>query len=117
MKTVVKLTSQSVAGEIEKVLDTYAYNPYQQAFAIPNLRQELLDYVVRRIPSIDSNYVVEKGCSINYKFPRNPLEVELHLQNLIDRGIHSIVQEKSNWISRCLHDTVAPSCEPSHWFG
>jgi hypothetical protein len=116
MKTVVKLTSQSVAGEIEKVLDTYAYNPYQQAFAIPDLRQELLDYVVSRIPSIDSDYVVEKGC-INYKFPRNPLEVELHLQNLINQGIYSIFQEKSDWIGRCLCDTLESSCEPSHWFG
>ncbi len=116
MKTVVKLTSQSVAGEIEKVLDTYAYNPYQQAFAIPDLRQELLDYVVSRIPSIDSDYAAEKG-SIKYKCPRNPLEVELHLQNLINQGIHSIVQKKSNWISRCLSNTIEPSCEPSHWFG
>lgn len=69
MKTAVKLTSQSVAGEIEKVLDTYAYNPYQQAFAIPDLRQELLDYVVSCIPSIDSDRVVEKDSSIKYKCP------------------------------------------------
>jgi hypothetical protein len=116
MKTVVKLTSQSVAGEIEKVLDTYAYNTYQQAFAIPDLRQELLDYVVSRIPSIDSDYVVEKG-SISYKCPRNPLEVELHLQNLIHQGIYSIFQAKSDWISHCLPDTVKISSEPSHWFG
>ncbi len=117
MKTVVKLTSQSVAGEIAKVLDTYAYNPYQQAFAIPDLRQELLDYVVSRIPSIDSDYIAEKGSSINYKCPRNPLEVELHLQSLINQGIYSIIQEKSDWIRRCLCNTVEPSCEPSHWFG
>ncbi len=116
MKTAVKLTSQSVAGEIEKVLDTYAYNPYQQAFAIPDLRQELLDYVVSCIPSIDSDRVVENS-SINYKCPRNPLEVELHLQNLINQGIHSIVQKKSDWISRCLSNTLETSYEPSHWFG
>jgi hypothetical protein len=117
METVVKLMPESVIGEIQKVLDTYSYNPYQQVFAIPDLRQELIDYVVSRIPCFDSDYNLETVCAINNKLPRNPLEAKLHLQSLIHQGIYSVMQEKSAWISNLLSNTIEPACEPSHWFG
>ncbi|BAZ39718.1 hypothetical protein NIES4101_56720 [Calothrix sp. NIES-4101] len=117
MYTVVRFTPKSVVGEIQKVLDTYAYNPYQKVFAVPDLRQELIDYVVNRIPCFDSDYKLDSVCAINSKLPRNPLEAQLYLQNLIHQGIHAIMQEKSEWISLLLCDTIQPGCEPSHWFG
>ncbi|MBD2610381.1 MAG: hypothetical protein RMY62_016875 [Nostoc sp. ZfuVER08] len=125
MKTVVNLTQQSVIGEIESVLDTYPYHPYQQAFAIPDLRQELIAFVLNRIPSFysvisDGNIPLaeaEQESLLNYQLPRKRLEQQLHLQNLIHQGICSIVQEKSDWISLHLCEIVQPGCEPSHWFG
>ncbi len=117
METVVKLMPESVVAEIQKVLDTYSYNPYQQVFAIPDLRQELIDYVVSRIPCFNSDYSLDTVCAINNKLPRNPLEAKLHLQSLIHQGIYSIMQDKSEWISRLLCDSIQPACEPSHWFG
>ncbi|MDZ8109642.1 MAG: hypothetical protein RM338_29020 [Nostoc sp. DedQUE12a] len=125
MKTVVNLTQQSVIGEIESVLDTYPYHPYQQAFAIPDLRQELIAFVLNRIPSFysvisDGNIPLaeaEQESLLNYQLPRKRLEQQLHLQNLIHQGICSIVQEKSDWISHHLCEIVQPGCEPSHWFG
>lgn len=125
MKTVVKLTQQSVLGEIESVLDTYPYQPYQQAFAIPDLRQELVAFVIDRIPCLCyTNFEREvpfseedKESLPNYKLPRSPLEQQLHLQNLIHQGICSILQEKSDWISHHLCEKVQPGLEPSHWFG
>jgi hypothetical protein len=59
----------------------------------------------------------EKESFANYKLPRQPLEQQLHLQNLIHQGICSIVQQKSDWISHHLCETVQPGSEPSHWFG
>ncbi|MBW4561245.1 MAG: hypothetical protein KME32_08805 [Mojavia pulchra JT2-VF2] len=125
MKTVVKLTQQTVLGEIESVLDTYPYHPYQQAFAIPDLRQELIAFVLNRIPCLDYTmfagqnllFEADKECLLNYKLPRGPLEQQLHLQNLIHQGISSIFQDKSDWISHHLCETVQPGLEPSHWFG
>ncbi|MDZ8027668.1 MAG: hypothetical protein RMY36_027890 [Nostoc sp. SerVER01] len=125
MKTVVNLTQQSVIGEIESVLDTYPYHPYQQAFAIPDLRQELIAFVLNRIPSfysvISDRHIplaeAEQESLLNYQLPRKRLEQQLHLQNLIHQGICSIVQEKSDWISHHLCEIVQPGCEPSHWFG
>ena len=125
MKTVVNLTQQSVVGEIESVLDTYPSHPYQQAFAIPDLRQELIAFVLNRLPSFynvmsDGQIPLaeaEQGSLAYYKLPRKPFEQQLHLQNLIHQGICLIIQEKSDWISNHLCKTVEPACEPSHWFG
>jgi len=100
MQTVVKLTPQSVVGEIESVLDTYPYNPYQQAFAIADLRQELISFVLGRIPCLYSatddkslpDYQLYQECLLNFKLPRSPLEQTLYLQNIIHQGIYSIMK-------------------------
>ncbi|AFY47501.1 hypothetical protein Nos7524_1628 [Nostoc sp. PCC 7524] len=125
MKTVVNLTQQSVLGEIENVLDTYPYHPYQQAFAISDLRQELIAFVLNRIPcfysAVSEEQLLLQNCDresqLNQKLPRSPLEQQLHLQRLIHQGIDSIFQAKSDWISHHLCESVEASCEPSHWFG
>jgi hypothetical protein len=127
MKTVVNLTQQSVIGEIENVLDTYPYSPYQQAFAIADIRQALIIYVLSRIPSLYTS-ISEEGVSLpiwetqttswlDYKFPSRPLEVQLHLQKIIHQGVMYLMEEKSDCISTHLCETVQPNCEPSHWFG
>ncbi|KYC41156.1 hypothetical protein WA1_03435 [Scytonema hofmannii PCC 7110] len=117
MKTVVNLTEQSVIKEIESILDNYPYYPYQQAFAIPDLRQELIAYVLSRIPCFYSAVEPEKAYWSSYKLRRQPLEQQLHLENLIQQGIFSLIQEKSDWVSHHLCEMVKPDCEPSHWFG
>ena len=132
MNTVVKLTQKSVISEIESVLDTYPYQPYQRAFAIPDLRQELVSFVLHRIPCFQNaipslqddtrtvsfpNTHEETTSTLNHKLPSNPLEQQLYLQKLIHQGILSIIQTKSDWISHHFRGTVEPANEPSHWFG
>jgi hypothetical protein len=124
MKTVVKLTHQSVIGEIESVLDTYPYHPYQQAFAIPDLRQELILFVLNQIPAFSSTISEEqiaidseKDSAFKYKLQYKPLEQQIQLQNLIHQGIYTIIQAKSDWLSNQLCKTVEVGCEPSCWFG
>ncbi|ARV59358.1 hypothetical protein BZZ01_12610 [Nostocales cyanobacterium HT-58-2] len=117
MKTVVNLTEKSVIRDIEKVLDNYSYYPYRQAFAIPDLRQELIAYVLSRIPCLYSAVEHEKAYSHSYELPRQPLEQQLHLENLIHQGILFIMQEKSDWIRRHICETLNVGCEASHWFG
>ncbi|MDJ0674369.1 MAG: hypothetical protein QNJ36_03035 [Calothrix sp. MO_167.B42] len=117
MKTVINLTQQSVIAEIESVLGTYSYYPYQQAFAIPELRQDLIAYVFSRIPCFYNNQETDNACDWSDKLPRNPLEHQIHIEGLIYQGIQSIIQAKSECISHHLCATVQPGCEPSHWFG
>ncbi|WP_414549145.1 hypothetical protein [Anabaena sp. CCY 0017] len=124
MQTVVNLTQKSVLGEIQSVLDTYPYH-YQKAFALPDVRQELITFVLNHIPGFYSAVSeaqihlanLQKENFLNHKLPRSPLEQQLHLQNLIHQGISSVIQENSDWISQHLCETVQAGSEPSHWFG
>lgn len=123
MNTVVKLTYKSVIGEIDSVLDTYPYQPYQQAFAIPDLRQDLITFVIHRLPcfySPISQILGEDHREVAYstpKLPRQPLEQKLHLQKLIHQGIAVIMRDKAQLISDRLSETVEPGCQTSNWFG
>lgn len=117
LRTVVNLTQQQLIGEIESALDTYPYHPYQQAFAIPDLRQELVSYVLNRIPCDYGITNEHKVPLLNYKFHRGCLEEQLQIQSLIQQGIYSILEENSDWAISHLPKTVQCSFEPSHWFG
>lgn len=115
-KTIMNLTQQAVVAEIENVLDTYPDHPYQQAFAIPEVRQDLIAYVLSRIPCVYSVVTSEQKIrEVNYQLPSS--QQKIHLEHLIHQGIFSILQEKSDWVSRHLPDSVQCGVEPSHWFG
>lgn len=109
------LTQQAVIAEIEDVLDTYPYHPYQQAFAIPEIRQDLIAYVLNRVPCVYSVVTNEQKQAVNYQLPCS--QQKLHLEGLVHQGIYSILQEKSDWVNRHLPDVVQCGVEPSHWFG
>jgi len=115
-KTVVNLTKQAVISEIENVLDTYPYHPYQQAFAIPDLRSELVAYVLSRIPCVYGAINTECKSLLNHN-PHNYLEQQIQLQNIIHQGIYFLLQEKSEWITHHLPESMQCGLEPSHWFG
>lgn len=115
-KTVVNLTEQAVISEIENVLDTYPYHPHQQAFAIPDLRSELIAYVLSHVPCVYGAISVDQKPQFNHN-PRNYLEQQVQLQNIIHQGICFLLQEKSDWITQHLPEQMQCGFEPSHWFG
>lgn len=99
MKMVIKLTQELVIGEIESILRTYPYSPYQQVFEISDLRQELIVFVMNRIPGINPTISQDQILSVvnkeengdNRLFNRhlsgNFLAQQLHLQNLVHQGV------------------------------
>ena len=116
-KTVVNLTQQAASAEIENVLETYPFHPYQKAFAIPDLRQELIAYVLSNTPCVYSAVDDAQKNKHNYKVPHNYLEQQVNLQNVIHQGIYIIWQERSECIAHHLPETTQLGLEPSHWFG
>lgn len=113
-KKIVNLTSTVVAEEIETVLDTYPHHPYQQAFAIPDIRQKLTVYVLSRVRNLYT--VVEEAQEIS-RSPNlcNSLEQRSSIEPLVRHGIQHILQENSDWISHHIHNEASPA--PSRWFG
>ncbi len=115
-KTIVNLTLPLVIDEVESILDTYPYHPYQQAFAIPDLRQKLLAYILSR--TYNHYAAVERGAELQTdpKFS-HPLEHQLEIEDLIRQGIQHTLQEEADWVSHCIPNESDSAQAASHWFG
>jgi hypothetical protein len=117
-KTILNLTELAVIQDIETVLETYPDHPYQQAFSIPDLRQELIAYVLshlsNRYVAVDEKHVTlfNSRCKLPYS-----TEQELCTETLIHQGIQKVLDVNQERLTHQLPDIVAPSCAPSHWFG
>lgn len=114
-KTIANLTLLLITEEIEKVLETYPYHPYQQAFDIFDLRQKLIAYVLSRV---SSTYTVieHREPIIDPKSVRCSLEQRLQIETLIHQGIQHILQQNSACDNH-YSEEVDPGYAPSHWFG
>jgi hypothetical protein len=114
-KTIVNLTEPIVVQEIEDTLSTYPYQPYQQAFAIPDLRQKLIAYVMTR--SQVSYTVVDSEAVFNPNAIHASIEERLQMEALIRQGIDQILQEDAEWTIRHLPQVIYQTPAPSSWFG
>lgn len=116
VKTLVNLTHQAVIAKIETVLDSYPYHPHRQAFANPDLRQELIAYVLTRIPCTYGALNEQSDSLLTYN-PNCYLDRHIQLESLVHQGICCILQEKADWVSSHIPEPIQCNFEPSHWFG
>ena len=98
-KTIVNLTLSAVIGAIEDVLETYPQHPYQQVFSIPDLRQELIAYVLSRVSNC---YVaIDEEQQLSFRsLHRLPTQEMICIEALIHKGIEKVVYKKEEQISR-----------------
>ncbi|MEN9214780.1 MAG: late competence development ComFB family protein [Gloeomargarita sp. DG02_3_bins_56] len=113
VKTMVNLNEQLIISEVEAVLDSYPHHPYQQAFAIPDLRQELVAYVLNHLPGAGMYVAPGRGWDGQRSCTARRLEIE----KLLHQGIQDILERRGDWISHHIPGAVEAGREPSHWFG
>lgn len=114
-KSIVNLTEPIVVQEIEEVLSKYPDRPYQRAFAIPDLRQKLIVYVMTR--SRVAYAVVESETNVDSRVYCPSIEERLQIEALIHQGVQQIFQEDAEWAIRHLPQKVSSPLAPSNWFG
>jgi hypothetical protein len=114
-KTIVNLTLPGVARAIEDILETYSNHPYQEAFSIPDFRQELIAHVLSKMSSC--YIVVEEGTSTSIKLNSLPgsLKEDSCIEGLIHQGIEKIIHKQE--VSDQISEEIDPGFAPSHWFG
>lgn len=113
---IINLTTPMVIEEIESVLETYSDDPYQKAFAIPDLRQQLIAYVLSHVRNVYT-VVEDEETPLKSKFLRRSLEQRLHMEPWIRHGIVHILQENTNWVSHPIPAKVDSGYAPASWFG
>lgn len=113
---IMNLTLPVVITEIEQVLEAYPYHPYQQAFAIPDLRQKLIAYVLSQVRSLYTVEFNDPGQTLVQSISASLTE-RLQIEAIIRQGIQQMIQENSDWINHHIPRNANPAFEPSHWFG
>ncbi|WP_315791377.1 hypothetical protein [Fischerella sp. JS2] len=116
-KTIFNLTLPVAVSCIEDVLETYPHHPYQQAFSIPDLRQELIAHVLSQVSNC---YVVaeedQQPC-LNLGSLMCSLKDKYCIEDLIRQGIENIMYKREKQLSLQIPEEVDPGLAPSHWFG
>ncbi len=98
----VNLTISVVEAEAENLLHSYPYYPYQQAFAVPSLRQKLIAYVLSRIPHLYA--VIEAQELSTDELLHCPPEQRQQIETLIHCGIRFLLTPS---LSKIAIETVA----------
>src|ERR671933_476272 len=98
-KQIINLTLPVVIEEIENILATYPTYPYQQAFSATGLRQDLIAYVLNRVPN---QYAVVEETQFSSNptlLPRYSSKRLLDLEHWIHLGIRDVLHVYN--ISNC----------------
>jgi hypothetical protein len=116
-KTIVNLTLPAVIKAIEDVLETYPHHPYQQAFSVPDLRQELIAYVMSRVSNC--YVVVDEGQqpSINFNSLPGFRKGISSIEALIHKGMEKVLKKRAATVNHQIPEEVNPDFAPSNWFG
>ncbi|MCC3413649.1 MAG: hypothetical protein JGK24_30060 [Microcoleus sp. PH2017_29_MFU_D_A] len=89
-KNLVNITLGVVTEEVEIILGSYPNHPHQQVFSHSGLRQDLIAYVLSRVPN--KYTAIDSGESANQKVQvRCSSEQLLQIENLIHTGIRDLL--------------------------
>lgn len=108
-RTIVNLTASAIAQEIERVLKTYPEYPYQQTFAISQLHQKLITYVVGQVSSCYAVIDRSKQPSISFKPLPSSLDAGLDIEALIRQAIEHIVSNNLDYVNRQISQRDDPA--------
>lgn len=113
-KTLVNHTLSIVTEEVEIILESYPKYPYQQAFSPSGLRQDLIAYVLSRVPNTYTAIEASESVSNQTGQVRCSSEQLLHIENLIHTGIRDVLHSDRKRDYR-VPETVRLGARVSSW--
>lgn len=116
-KTITNLALPLIVAAIETTLERQHYHPYRKAYAIPELRQKLITYVLNSAPvcygmveAEDEEYSVVDRTLV-------PKPVRSQLQEKVAEGIPKVIEDNADWVGHHIPPEVNAGLAPSDWFG
>ena len=114
-KNLVNITLAVVTEEVEIILESYPKYPYQEAFSPSGLRQDLIAYVLSRVPN---KYIaIDSGESVSHHRVqvRCSSEQLLHIEDLIHTGIRDLLDSYQK-VDYGLLEQVKFDARVASWF-
>lgn len=94
----INLTLPKVIREIENVLSDYPEHPYQSAFAIHELRQQLIAHILSQIPNHYAVQGIEKPRQKPLSLHSSPIKERLYMETVVHGSILHILRENADSI-------------------
>ncbi len=116
-QTIVNLTLPIVTDKIDAILAAYPLYEYRQVFAVPELRQKLMAYVLARLPVV---YVTMDSSTAYDLAPTGHCyssEQHNQINQLIHQGIEALLGRPEVCQRRSSPELVEAGPIPSSWFG
>lgn len=95
-KVIFDITPYLVDREIKNILHKCHSILYQKAFSLPDLYQELMIYVLNRVPVIYTVVEENQKLSINSKNLYLSIEEKARTETIIYQGIHDLLPQSGD---------------------
>ncbi|MDB9526897.1 hypothetical protein PN498_12935 [Oscillatoria sp. CS-180] len=114
---IVNVSLPVVTNKVEEVLSNYTTAHYQTALSSKILREKLVAYVLRRMPTFYTTAETSHSCSAENLTHCFSQEQQIIMDDLIHEGIQHLTARQAPWES--ITQGAPQSCGslPSHWFG
>jgi hypothetical protein len=101
----INLTLPKVIQEIEHALNDYPEYPYQSAFSIPELRQQLIAHILSQIPNHYGVQGIEKPSKKPSSLYSSPIKERLYIETVVHGSILHILRENADSIHLAIAST------------
>lgn len=95
----------------------HPHHPYQQAFANPDARQELIAYVLTHVHSVYAAVNDDEPIAGDRETLIASSETQAQLEDFIRQGIQVILQQHPALIDHQVPEEDDGNLAASHWFG
>jgi hypothetical protein len=116
-QAIVNLALPVITNKVEEVLHSYPRSPYQQVFASQALREKLIAYVLRRMPTMYTTTEVVNACSLEMPVNCFSWEQQQQMDRLIHEGIQHLMARPQSWEAAAQGSALGAGSSPSSWFG
>lgn len=116
-KTIINVTHYPIVQEIERVLEQYPDHPYQQAFAHPERHQQLVVWVLNRVPSVFVVAEETEDAIVHPDYAPYCSDQSSCMERVIREGIQEILSQNQVEIEHAIPAAETAGQAASHWFG
>ncbi|MCU0547901.1 MAG: hypothetical protein MUC48_01005 [Leptolyngbya sp. Prado105] len=117
LKTMINVTQYPILQAIEQILEQYPDHPYQQAFAHPARHQQLIAWVLNRVPNL---FIVAEDTNAAIVHPNYAPychDQQSCLEYIIRQGIQEILSNDKTELAHEIPSAEDSDPSVSHWFG
>jgi len=116
-QAIVNLALPVIKNKVEEILHSSPDSSYQTVFASTALKEKLVAYVLRRMPTLYTTADASEACAVHQPANCFSREQQTQMDSLIHLGIQHLATQQTTWDKTVQSSSSGGNPAPSHWFG